>query len=418
VEISKLFTDRVEERERNPPTPAGAVGEFLKKREQLKKVGFWRSPSGPGERSGLSGAAGRPVEMHAFGMDGAGKFTLQAGFMDLHFQPGVAAGGVGQVFFLARRWFDSAVGVGFSAGLTLTANCCGASAWPGCPHAAAVIFLGLVSSGAAGAWGAEGGRDTGGRWPWRCWPGCWWAGGVDGYSFGWLILPSCFSSFAILGRTGPCWPWRHWVRLDGDGAVGGAQLCGQWHAVWDGPVLQCANTTPIRRISWTDAEAGFSRSSRSRCAKFLTGTRRCTERSARLGGLVTAFFLVGLLVPFRNPTLEGCAVLCCGCGDVMAVQVMGRTHLTQTCRGEFRKPARAGAADGVDYGVSLFFVFWNSFSSLRGDPLRGDRIVRRGASVPLLFVFFATAVLADCLPPYWPPDVQRTAQWMKESELI
>ncbi|HEY2951632.1 MAG TPA: glycosyltransferase family 39 protein [Verrucomicrobiae bacterium] len=432
VENQRLFTNWVELRRRESTNPAPAQLEnFLKKREQWNKVAFLASP-----HPDLANAPVYPVLLAVllkcmpFEYDtGPGKFNVyKPDLWIAMFNQALLLVAVWQVFFLSRRWFDAAV-AWVSAGLMLTAELLWRFSVAGLSTLLLlVIFLGLVSVLARLEHGArEGGRDA--RWQVKMallagvLVG---AGALTRYSIGWLILP-------VLGFL--LWHLGQNRALLAAAALGAFVLVmAPWvarnYAASGTPFgtagfAVCQNTTayPENQLDRT-LKPEFSRVEPFQYVlKFLAGTREMVGNDLpRLGGSwVTAFFLVGLLVPFRNPTLGRlrsfvmlCVVL------LMVVQAMGRTHLTTDMPEVNSENLLVLALPMVlIFGVSLFFVLLEQFQF----PYVAIRYAVIGlfgvvASVPLLLVFLPPPSSPIAYPPYWPPDVQRTARWMKESELI
>jgi len=128
-------------------------------------------------------------------------------------------------------------------------------------------------------------------------------------------------------------------------------------------------------------------------------------------------FLVGCRA-FRNPTLEPAQFCAVGCVMLMAVQVWdGHAFDDRHAGGEFRKPARCWRCDGVDLrSQPVLRSCWNSFSSLRGDPL----------PVIALFGVVASFSALCVLPPpsspiAYPPYCRQTCSGRpvdEESELM
>jgi uncharacterized membrane protein YuzA (DUF378 family) len=142
----------------------------------------------------------------------------------------------------------------------------------------------------------------------------------------------------------------------------------------------------------------------------------------KLGGnWVTAFFLVGLLVAFRNPTVKRLRYFLLGSLAVlMVIQAMGRTQLSE---------------DSLDinsenllillfplaliYGVSLFFLLLDlielPFPQLRYIIVGIFSLI---ACLPMIFTFLPPKTFPVVYPPYYPPGIQTIGEWLKESELV
>jgi 4-amino-4-deoxy-L-arabinose transferase-like glycosyltransferase len=99
--------------------------------------------------------------------------------------------------------------------------------------------------------------------------------------------------------------------------------------------------------------------------KLLSGLREILEKQLpRLGGSwVTAFFLVGLLMPFRNPMLRRLRLFAVGCLSLLLfVQASGRTGLTVDSPEVNSENLLVVVAPILFmFGVSLFFVLVEQF---------------------------------------------------------
>ena len=141
----------------------------------------------------------------------------------------------------------------------------------------------------------------------------------------------------------------------------------------------------------------------------------------KLGGTwVTAFFLAGLMLGFRNPAASRLRYFIMGCLVVFVLaQALGRTELSD---------------DSVDinsenllvlltplvlvYGVSLFFTLLDHIPV----PFPQLRLVIIGlfslvACLPMLLVFLPPRPVPVAYPPYYPPAIQNISSWLKEKEM-
>jgi len=141
----------------------------------------------------------------------------------------------------------------------------------------------------------------------------------------------------------------------------------------------------------------------------------------RLGGSwVTAFFLVGLMISFRNPAITRLRYFLIGCLLVLVLaQAMGRTQLSEESHEINSENLLVLVAPVVlVYGVSLFFLLLEQIYL----PLPQMRYLIIGlfsliACLPLVFVFLPPKGVPVVYPPYYPPAIQTVAGWLKESEL-
>jgi hypothetical protein len=162
--------------------------------------------------------------------------------------------------------------------------------------------------------------------------------------------------------------------------------------------------------------------------KMIAGVREILEKELpRLGGSwVSAFFLVGVMVPFRKTVLLRLRMFLLVClGLFIVAQALGRTGLS----------AEATAAESVGlttenllvvfaplvflFGVSLFFVLLEQF----GMALPALRLIAVGvfvavASAPLLFSLLMPVGGRLAYPPYYPPYIQEKCEWLPEDGLM
>jgi hypothetical protein len=157
--------------------------------------------------------------------------------------------------------------------------------------------------------------------------------------------------------------------------------------------------------------------------KLLVGVREILEKDLpRLGGSwVSAFFLVGLMVPFRNPTLRRLRSFIVGClGMLLVVQALGKTGLSVESPEVSSENLLAVLAPVVlMFGASLFFLLLEQF----GLKLEAYRMFAVGSftvvvAAPLWFSLFMPLRSAVSYPPYYPPYIQEKAQWVGEKDLI
>jgi hypothetical protein len=157
--------------------------------------------------------------------------------------------------------------------------------------------------------------------------------------------------------------------------------------------------------------------------KGLVGIRDILQNDLpKLGGSwVSAFFLVGLLVPFLNPTLSRLrGFLAGGLGLFIVVQALGRTHLTTgspEVNGENLLVVWAPLV--FMYGVSLLFLLLDQV----GMAFPAARYVAIGlfclaSTAPLVFVFLSPPSSPIAFPPYYPPWIQDKAGWLGEKDLL
>lgn len=138
-----------------------------------------------------------------------------------------------------------------------------------------------------------------------------------------------------------------------------------------------------------------------------------------LGGTwLTAFFLVGLMVVFRNAALNRIrGFLLVVMALFVVVQALGRTHLSEVSPVINTDNLLVLLTPAVIiFGVSFFFMLLDQWNV----PEFGFRVALTGmfgvvVSLPLMFMLVSrTSPIA--YPPYFPPVIQLTANWLRESE--
>lgn len=142
----------------------------------------------------------------------------------------------------------------------------------------------------------------------------------------------------------------------------------------------------------------------------------------RLGGSwATAFFLVGLLLGFRNPAIRRLRYFAMGVlGVFIFVQALGRTELSEDSPELNTENLLVLLAPLVlVYGVSLFFLLLDQIKL----PFLGLRYFVVGTfgvilCLPLFFTFLPPRPRPVVYPPYYPPVIEQTCGYMKESELM
>ncbi|HEX5222997.1 MAG TPA: glycosyltransferase family 39 protein [Verrucomicrobiae bacterium] len=142
----------------------------------------------------------------------------------------------------------------------------------------------------------------------------------------------------------------------------------------------------------------------------------------RLGGSwMTALFLTGLLLNFRNPALQRLRYfLLATLLLFIIVQALGRTQLTDD------SPV-LNSENLLILTVPLIFVFGAGLFFLLLDQmnlkLRELRYLIIGVfgvvmCLPMFFAFLPPKVNPINYPPYYPPVIQQSGNWMKPNELI
>lgn len=140
----------------------------------------------------------------------------------------------------------------------------------------------------------------------------------------------------------------------------------------------------------------------------------------RLGGSwITAFFLVGLLMPFINPTLSRLrGFLLMSLAVLTVSQALGRSHLS-TDQGEVSTENLLVLLAPLvfAYGVAFYYVLLEQvrlpFPELRQAV---TALVALLVCAPLILTFLPPRSYPVAYPPYFPPMTQQVAGWMGEDE--
>jgi Dolichyl-phosphate-mannose-protein mannosyltransferase len=259
------------------------------------------------------------------------------------------------------------------------------------------------------------------------------AGGVAGvgaltrYAFGWVIIP--VTVFLILfggPRRGVCalaavatfllvltpWVVRNFV-------VSGTPFGTAGYAIVEGtyafPGFQ------LERSIHPDLSSALGVN--LYVHKFLANVRPILQDALpKLGGSwVSMLFLVGLLLSFRNTAVRRLRYFLLMCLAVfIVVQALGETQLSIESPEVNSENLLVLLAPLVFiYGVSLFLTLLDQMAL----AVRELRYAIKTAFVglcclPMIFVLLPPRISPVMFPPYYPPDIQMTAGWMKPNELM
>jgi hypothetical protein len=335
------------------------------------------------------------------------------------------------VFFLARRLFDPGV-AWLSAGLLLGTELLWRFSVSGLSTMLLMtLFLGLIwcvvlleQEARIPKWGPTGililaalaGAVVG-------------LGGLTRYAFGWLIIPVVgflilfggqrrilLTLIALMAFTAVMTPW----------IVRNYSVSGRPFGTATYEVLEKSILYPENRLERT-LEPDFKASSPYFLPVFWLKLKTnlhqiITSELPTLGGSwVTAFFLVGLLVGFRNPAVARLRYFLLGCGLVLTLaQALGRTHLSEESLELNSENLLVLLVPLVFvYGVSLFYLLLEQMPL----PLPQLRFLVIGiftlvACLPMVFVFLLPATHPIAYPPYYPPRIQTMAGLLEENELV
>jgi hypothetical protein len=139
------------------------------------------------------------------------------------------------------------------------------------------------------------------------------------------------------------------------------------------------------------------------------------------GSWVTALFLVGLLVPFRNPGLSRLRwFLLVTMALIIMLQNLGRTYASEISPDLNSETLLLWVVPLVFmFGIALFYTLLDQlpfeFPHYRSAAVGGFIVA---VSLPLIFAFMPPKPWAVAWPPYFPPRVQEAAGMMREDEMM
>jgi hypothetical protein len=142
----------------------------------------------------------------------------------------------------------------------------------------------------------------------------------------------------------------------------------------------------------------------------------------KLGGSwASMLFLAGLLLGFRGMAVRRMRYFLLMClGVFIVVQALGRTQLSDESPEVNSENLLVLLIPLVFcYGVSFFFIFLDQMK-LAAPQLRYAIIAAFVvlSCLPMIFTLLSPKVLPVVYPPYFPPEIQQTANWMKPDELM
>jgi hypothetical protein len=147
---------------------------------------------------------------------------------------------------------------------------------------------------------------------------------------------------------------------------------------------------------------------------------------ALAGSWASAFFLVGLMIPFRQVLISRIRYFLLGSVVVLFVaQGLGRTHLSDHSPVVNSENLLILAGPLVTiYGAALFFILLDQLEvvlpSLRNAAISGFVLI---LSLPLILTLLPPRSFPIVSPltaehPYFPPAVQQVAKWMRPKEMM
>jgi hypothetical protein len=147
-----------------------------------------------------------------------------------------------------------------------------------------------------------------------------------------------------------------------------------------------------------------------------------TNDLPQLGGSwASLLFLAGLLLSFRGTAIRRMRYFLLLClGTFIIVQALGRTQLSEESPGVNSENLLVLLVPLVFiYGVSFFFTFLGQMALPRSQLRYAVIAVFATIScLPMIFTLLPPKASPVAYPPYYPPDIQQIAGWMKEDELI
>lgn len=252
------------------------------------------------------------------------------------------------------------------------------------------------------------------------------AGTLTRYSFGWLILPVlAFLGFQLERR-------RVLVCLVALTAF--AALLGPWLArnySWSGTpfgipgyaLWQDTPAFPADRLE-RSLKPELGSIGLDDCVRKLVvnlGVIIQSELPRLAGSWMTAFFLVGLLVPFISKSLGRLRIfLVLTLLLLMGVEALGRTHLSA-------ESPEVNSENLLVLLAPLVFIYGAGMYSLILDQLKLPFVQLRHlvtgtlvllSCAPLIFSLLPPREYALAYPPYFPPWIQQFGRWMAEKELV
>lgn len=246
------------------------------------------------------------------------------------------------------------------------------------------------------------------------------------YAFGWLLVPVLvFVALYAGARRGKLlvvtalvfcaavtpWLWRN------------HSLSGHWFGGAGYAVLEGTEPHPGSRLQRSLQASTATVDAEMYLRKLIEGVDTIVrEELPTLGGSwVTAFFFVGLLVPFHNPGLNRLrGFLLMSLAVWIPVQALGRTHLSVDSPLLNSENLLVLVVPLVlVYGVGLFFLLLDQLA-LSGPQLRflAKSAFVAMACLPLIIKLLPPRSFPLAYPPYYPPWVQLVSGWMQPDELM
>jgi hypothetical protein len=252
-------------------------------------------------------------------------------------------------------------------------------------------------------------------------------GALTRYAFGWAIIPVAVFLFCFSGQR----RWLHALAALGalvivltpwvirNYAVSGTPFGTAGFSITEGTIL--FPRFQLERSVHPDLSHALWLKQYGR--KLVGNTREIlTNDLPKLGGSwATILFLAGLLLNFRGTAIRrGRYFLLMCLGTFIIVQGLGRTELSAQSPGVNSENLLVLLVPLVFiYGVSFFCTFLAEMNlplaQLRYAVIAAFTAV---SCLPMIFTLLPPKSSPVAYPPYYPPDIQQTAGWMKEDELM
>ncbi|MCF7668567.1 MAG: hypothetical protein K9N48_02195 [Verrucomicrobia bacterium] len=251
-------------------------------------------------------------------------------------------------------------------------------------------------------------------------------GAMTQYSFGWLIIPVCLFFLMFYGKRGLgsaltafavfCVVMAPWLvrNYQTSGTLFGTAGMAIYEQTLPFPdnTLRSSLQPDLDKVGLSDL-----------IRKFLVNLKDIVENDlADLGGnWISAFFLVGLLMPFRNEVLSRLRYFIVMCLlTFVCVQALGRTHLSDDTLMINSENLLVIIAPMVFvFGSAMFFTLLDQLNIqipvFRVWIITGFVII---LCAPLLLRFLPPRAQPIAYPPYYPPLIQQVSSYMKQNELM
>ena len=251
-------------------------------------------------------------------------------------------------------------------------------------------------------------------------------GALTRYAFGWAIIPlvvclALFSSQRRRWQVGAAlgafvlvltpWVIRNWM-------VSGTPFGTAGYAIAEGATFP---GTVLERSAHPDLTYVFLL--KPIIHKFLGNLRGIFENDLLKlgGGWAGMFFLTGLLLGFRGTAARRMRYFLLMClGTFIVFQALGQTNLSN-------ESPEVNSENLIVLAVPLVFIYGGVFflTLLRQMKLPVAQLHYAVIALfvvvsclPMIFTLCGPKARPVAYPPYYPPDIQKTAGWMNEKELM